>query len=270
MSARLSRGRSVRFNLYKYKSVVVLYLYHVLFKQIQFVENSTCESWYTEASHWYSIHFHTLPASHLYRWFTFHLLCLLFLFFYFLHVCQVPSLNPILFFFVCLFSPPHCPLPPSHPHEQPVKVKRKKSFNLSRKFPFYKSKENIVQELESEREYQLCDGGGGGVVFSSFPLHASVLSLQFSSFRSPPGMVCVMAPLSSLSHCPREMPPHAEPASSWRCGGGLLSLWRVCTSVSGLQRSVGLCALPAVCVRACKLLAALTHRPSNTVMLLLV
>uniref|UniRef100_A0A8C8F8Y9 Discs, large homolog 3 (Drosophila) n=1 Tax=Oncorhynchus tshawytscha TaxID=74940 RepID=A0A8C8F8Y9_ONCTS len=28
-----------------------------------------------------------------------------------------------------------------------------KSFNLSHKFPFYKSKENIVQELESEREY---------------------------------------------------------------------------------------------------------------------
>ncbi|XP_026874363.2 disks large homolog 3 isoform X7 [Electrophorus electricus] len=33
-----------------------------------------------------------------------------------------------------------------------VKVKRKKSFNLSRKFPFYKSKENIVQDLvESEQ-----------------------------------------------------------------------------------------------------------------------
>uniref|UniRef100_A0A7N8XP79 Discs, large homolog 3 (Drosophila) n=1 Tax=Mastacembelus armatus TaxID=205130 RepID=A0A7N8XP79_9TELE len=32
-------------------------------------------------------------------------------------------------------------------------IKRKKSFNLSRKFPFYKSKENIVQELvDSERE----------------------------------------------------------------------------------------------------------------------
>ncbi|XP_008302001.1 disks large homolog 3 isoform X2 [Stegastes partitus] len=30
---------------------------------------------------------------------------------------------------------------------RPVKVKRKKSFNLSRKFPFYKSKENIVQDL---------------------------------------------------------------------------------------------------------------------------
>ncbi|XP_017329765.1 disks large homolog 3 isoform X13 [Ictalurus punctatus] len=32
-------------------------------------------------------------------------------------------------------------------NRQPVKVKRKKSFNLSRKFPFYKSKENIVQDL---------------------------------------------------------------------------------------------------------------------------
>uniref|UniRef100_A0AAY4E8P7 Discs, large homolog 3 (Drosophila) n=1 Tax=Denticeps clupeoides TaxID=299321 RepID=A0AAY4E8P7_9TELE len=42
---------------------------------------------------------------------------------------------------------------------RPVKVKRKKSFNLSRKFPFYKSKENIVQDLvESEREYRhVCD-----------------------------------------------------------------------------------------------------------------
>lgn len=112
--------------------------------------------------------------------------------FVFLHGCRVPSLKPILF----LFSPSHCPpaLPsPSHPHidKQPVKVKRKKSFNLSRKFPFYKSKENIVQELvESEREYQLCDRGWfGGVLgfffvlfwgfFPPFPLHASVLSINF-------------------------------------------------------------------------------------------
>ncbi|KAM4585906.1 disks large homolog 3 isoform 3-T3 [Fundulus diaphanus] len=37
-------------------------------------------------------------------------------------------------------------------NRQPVKVKRKKSFNLSRKFPFYKSKENIGQDLvESEQ-----------------------------------------------------------------------------------------------------------------------
>uniref|UniRef100_A0A673Z5K5 Discs large MAGUK scaffold protein 3 n=1 Tax=Salmo trutta TaxID=8032 RepID=A0A673Z5K5_SALTR len=37
-----------------------------------------------------------------------------------------------------------------------LEVKRKKSFNLSRKFQFYKSKENIVQELvESERDFDL-------------------------------------------------------------------------------------------------------------------
>ncbi|XP_029917572.1 disks large homolog 3 isoform X1 [Myripristis murdjan] len=36
-------------------------------------------------------------------------------------------------------------------NRQPVKVKRKKSFNLSRKFPFYKSKENIVDLVESEQ-----------------------------------------------------------------------------------------------------------------------
>uniref|UniRef100_A0A8C7HL59 Discs large MAGUK scaffold protein 3 n=1 Tax=Oncorhynchus kisutch TaxID=8019 RepID=A0A8C7HL59_ONCKI len=36
-----------------------------------------------------------------------------------------------------------------------IKIKRKKSFNLSHKFPFYKSKENIVQELESERDSDL-------------------------------------------------------------------------------------------------------------------
>lgn len=58
-------------------------------------------------------------------------------------------------FFLCLF---HSSSP--FPHHrlvstQPVKVKRKKSFNLSRKFPFYKSTENIVQELvETEREYE--------------------------------------------------------------------------------------------------------------------
>ncbi|KAA8588792.1 hypothetical protein FQN60_010137 [Etheostoma spectabile] len=102
---------------------------------------------------------------------------------------ELPSLKPILF----LFSPSRCPLPPpSHPHidKQPVKVKRKKSFNLSRKFPFYKSKENIVQELvESER------------------------------------MVCVMASLIPFSLSQRDA-PHAEPASGWRCGA--LSLVCLC------------------------------------------
>ncbi|TWW55735.1 Disks large -like protein 3 [Takifugu flavidus] len=75
----------------------------------------------------------------------------------------VPSLKPILFLFVpshCPPSPPPSSVPsPPHTDEQPVKVKRKKSFNLSRKFPFYKSKENIVQELvESEREDVWSDG----------------------------------------------------------------------------------------------------------------
>ncbi|XP_041111889.1 disks large homolog 3-like isoform X2 [Polyodon spathula] len=38
-----------------------------------------------------------------------------------------------------------------------VKSKRKKSFNLSRKFPFYKSKENIGQEnVDTERKYRQC------------------------------------------------------------------------------------------------------------------
>lgn len=63
------------------------------------------------------------------------------------------TLKPILFFvFVSFLIPiPHHGLIST----QPVKVKRKKSFNLSRKFPFYKSKENIVQELvETEREYE--------------------------------------------------------------------------------------------------------------------
>ncbi|XP_037636733.1 disks large homolog 3 isoform X8 [Sebastes umbrosus] len=92
---------------------------------------------------------------------------------------------------------------------RPVKVKRKKSFNLSRKFPFYKSKENIVQELvESER------------------------------------MVCVTAPLSSLSRCPRETPhTQSRPASGcWRCG--LLS------GVSVSMGSRGVCVRCQLCVRA--------------------
>uniref|UniRef100_A0A671MAQ3 Discs, large homolog 3 (Drosophila) n=1 Tax=Sinocyclocheilus anshuiensis TaxID=1608454 RepID=A0A671MAQ3_9TELE len=54
---------------------------------------------------------------------------------------------------------------------RPVKVKRKKSFNLSRKFPFYKSKENIVQELvETEREYELVARGQEDTILSYEPV----------------------------------------------------------------------------------------------------
>uniref|UniRef100_A0A7N5ZRF5 Discs, large homolog 3 (Drosophila) n=1 Tax=Anabas testudineus TaxID=64144 RepID=A0A7N5ZRF5_ANATE len=68
--------------------------------------------------------------------------------------------------------------------------RRKKSFNLSRKFPFYKSKENIVQDLvESEREYQLCDWGGVGAAVFLLSLSCFSSVFQLSSLRSPPGMV---------------------------------------------------------------------------------
>ena len=86
----------------------------------------------------------------------------------------------------------------------PVKVKRKKSFNLSRKFPFYKSKENIVQELvESEREYRLWDRGE----FSRFPfmLHTSFSQLHLS-IRGGQTVAACSAPLPPLPtpHPPRE------------------------------------------------------------------
>uniref|UniRef100_A0A667Z012 Discs large MAGUK scaffold protein 3 n=1 Tax=Myripristis murdjan TaxID=586833 RepID=A0A667Z012_9TELE len=61
-----------------------------------------------------------------------------------------------------------------------VEVKRKKSFNLSRKFPFYKSKENIVDLVESEREYQLCDQGA----CCPFPSSSSPLSGQEDTILS--------------------------------------------------------------------------------------
>lgn len=115
---------------------------------------------------------------------------------HFLHGCRVPSLKPRLFFCFC---PPPPSLPPLSPtHQQPVKVKRKKSFNLSRKFPFYKSKENIVADLvESEREYQLCDPGEGVALFLHFfifyffvlfPLHAWLLSSSIFPLTSRDGL----------------------------------------------------------------------------------
>ncbi|KPP69794.1 disks large3-like [Scleropages formosus] len=51
-----------------------------------------------------------------------------------------------------------------------VKVKRKKSFSLSRKFPFYKSKENIVQEL-AEPEQCLTSNTSDSESSSSKYLH---------------------------------------------------------------------------------------------------
>lgn len=152
-------------------------------------------------------------------------------------------------------------LPPFlfHPHsdEQPVKVKRKKSFNLSRKFPFYKSKENIVQELvESEREYQPCGpvwgrGARGGFILS-FPRLRSFFQLPY--FGSPPRVVGASAQLLSPSHLPREK-PHTlsrHEAQNVVVGG---TLWCVSEHLSLGFRGV------SGCVRV--LSAALTHTLSK-------
>lgn len=148
--------------------------------------------------------------------------------------------------FVCALSlpPPSSSVPsPPHTDEQPVKVKRKKSFNLSRKFPFYKSKENIVQELvESEREYPLCDQRGGWFNSSfgspSSPCFRSLYHL--SSFHSrdvwSDGITLIPASVSQ-----REAPHVAG-------GVGLLCGVSVCLSVG--SRGVSSC--------VCELLAVLT------------
>lgn len=178
-------------------------------------------------------------------------------------------------FVFTLSLPPSPPPPPlySHPHidKQPVKVKRKKSFNLSRKFPFYKSKENIVQELvESEREYQLCDRWGWAVVFLLLSPSCFSSVSQLSSFRSPPGMVCVPWHHSHPFLTVPERCPTCRAGIRLETWG---SLWCVCASVCGLQRSVQLCVCCQLCVCAwcvCTFLTALTHGPSNTMMLLLV
>ena len=202
------------------------------------------------ASHWYSIHFHPLPASHFHNLMCIvclHFICLVF----FCMGVEYPHWNPFCF----CFHPLIAPLPPlySHPHidKQPVKVKRKKSFNLSRKFPFYKSKENIVQELvETEREYQLCDRWGWAVVFS--PPFPFMLQFCLSTFIFSAHLqgwcvcVCAMAPLSSLSHCPREM-PHMQ--SRRQAGDVGFSLVCLCICLWAPEECPAVCALPAVCLR---------------------
>lgn len=83
--------------------------------------------------------------------------CLIFFLHYSSHVISMisfegdcPDTAPhclfILIFPTCVKH--HCFFcPPFHLHVlQSIKTKRKKSFRLSRKFPFYKSKENLAQE----------------------------------------------------------------------------------------------------------------------------
>lgn len=82
--------------------------------------------------------------------------CLIFFLHYSFHVISMisfegncPDTAPhclfILIFPTCFFCPPF------HLHVlQSIKTKRKKSFRLSRKFPFYKSKENLAQESSGQ------------------------------------------------------------------------------------------------------------------------
>lgn len=140
-----------------------------------------------------------------------------------------------------------------------------------------------MQELvESEREYQLCDqggrrGGGGGVLFffffRSFPFMPQFcLSTFIFPLTSRDGL-CDGTTLIPFSLSQGDT-PHAEPASGWRCG--VLSGVSVHLSTGSRGVSSCVCCQLWVCVCVCvfvclcKFLAALTHRPSNTEMLLLV
>lgn len=191
--------------------------------------------------HWYALHLHPLPAFH-YRFFEM-FSCIsfvsLFFFFFFCFCVSVDSFIETHSVFVCALSLPPSPLPHTR-DEQPVKVKRKKSFNLSRKFPFYKSKENIVQELvESEREYLLCHQWGlcFYFLFFFFVLFLSMLQFALSPFISP-----LQGCLECWHHshpCLRDA-PHDTGDVGHLCG--------VSVCVCGLQRRVQLCMCAPGCI----------------------
>lgn len=113
--------------------------------------------------------------------------------------------------------------------------------------------------VDSEREYQLCNQGGAGWLYLFFiflcggevsPISFMLSVFHLSSSHSPPGMVCVMAPLSSLTPHPREI-PHMPYMWGSSLGGD-------CASSVG-SRGVSSCAASCVCM----FLAALTQRPCS-------
>lgn len=88
--------------------------------------------------------------------------------------------------------------------------------------------------------------GGGLLFFSSFPLHALVLSLNFHLSAHLQGWcVCHGTTLIPFSLSQRDA-PHAEPASGWR--RGVLSGVSVHLSVG--SRGVSSCVCAASCVSA--------------------
>lgn len=161
--------------------------------------------------------------------------------FYFAWVSSTFIETHSVFVFTLSLPPLAPPLSPTHRQAASQSKAQKKLQPLTQ-----------VPVLQEQGEYCAGVGGvrtwvpvvwsrGGGWVF--FPILSSpcfsALS-QLSSFRSPPGMVWVLAPLSSPFSLSQRDAPHAEP----RMWG---SLWCVCASVHGLQRSVQLC----VCVLGC-------------------
>lgn len=166
--------------------------------------------------------------------FTFHLF-----WFDFAWVLKYLHWNPFCFCFHPLIEPPS--LPPSLP-SSPLSPTHQIAASQSKA---QKKLQPLTQVPVLQEQGEYCAGVGGvwtwvpavwlgcAVVVAGegccfHPLSPSCFNSvsQLSSFRSPPGMVCATASLSSLSHCPREM-PHTPRASTaelemWA------SLWCVC------------------------------------------
>lgn len=222
-------------------------------------------------SHWCAIHIHPLPAFHFHylMW----IVCLHFICFcLILHGCWSTFIetHSVFVFTLSLNPPPSLPSSPLSPTHQIAASQSKAQKKLQ---PLTQ-----VPVLQEQGEY--CAGVvgvwtwvpavwlgcavvvvGEGCCFH--PLSPSCFNSvsQLSSFRSPPGMVCAMASLSSLSHCPREMPhtPRASTTELEMWG----SLWCVCLWA---PEECSNC----VCCQLGVFSAVLTHTPSNAVMLLLV
>lgn len=178
--------------------------------------------------------------------------CLLFVYisFVFLHGCWVPFIET---HFVFVFTPSLPPYPPFSPTHQQAASQSKAQKKLQ---PLTQ-----VPVLQEQGEY--CAGvggvwtwvpavwsseGEGGAVFFPFLSPSCFSSVsQLSSFCSPPGMVCVIAPLSSLSHCPREI-PHTQ--CQHQAGNVGFSLVCLCICLRAPEECLAVCAASCVCVCA--------------------
>lgn len=200
-------------------------------------------------SHGYSIHFHPLSASH------FHYLkcivCLHFICFCFLFCMSVKYLhwNPFCFCFYPLIAPP-----PPPPHAPPLSPTHRQAASQSKA---QKKLQPLTQVPVLQEQGEYCAGVGGvrtwvpavwsrGVVFffPSFPLHASVLSLNFHLSAHLQGWFECWHHSHPLSHCPREM-PHMQ--SQHQAGDVGFSLVCLCICPWAPEE----CPAVSVCVCVC-------------------